>query len=89
MNTVHKFKVSYGTNRIGMPLGTQLLSADWQYGTGHVVWAAVDTDQPLGLVRIDLVMTGALMPPGQHIGSYTDTNGLVYHAFRVDENLDS
>ncbi len=91
MNVIWKFKVRPGDTpgpvEVEMPRGAEIISfgiQDGLQGDGPVVWALVDPAATMdGARRIWLVPTGwgALPPELRHVGTATDSFGVVIHAF--------
>ena len=80
MKTVWKFPILPGET-VEMPLGAEVISIGEQ-GAGCVLWALVDSDEPIRTKRSFVVAgTGHTIdkPLGRFIGTVQFRNGLVFH----------
>lgn len=77
MLTIHKFKIQA---TIPMPKHARILSVGAQYGI-MVLWAQVDTEEPMVARRIDIVATGQEYRCDEKLIGRVDIEGLVFHIF--------
>ncbi len=82
MRVIHKYTLR---PRILMELGAQILAVQWQ-GDDFVVWALVDTNQPMGRRRMLMIGTGHAFSSPQfdeaiYISTHQMPDGLVVHFF--------
>lgn len=85
MLTIHKLELCDLDNRVDMPQGAVILSAQEQRGA-ICVWYLCDPSQPPTTRRIRVSGTGWDLhsPPGRFIGTVqTDGGNLVWHIFEV------
>ena len=70
---------------VEMPSG-KILHVDYQTRAPHglCLWALVDEDAPIELVRIVITGTGHDVPDGvEHITTVQDVTGFVWHIWRA------
>lgn len=83
MNTIWKFPISLGHNKIKMPFGAEILSVDVQ-ADQPCVWALVESDNSPEPRTVNVYGTGHPMRdlPGRFIGTFMLQGGsLVFHVF--------
>jgi hypothetical protein len=88
MKTVHKYKLLTENVQVVLaPAGWSPIYVGVQFHDGVVLWATVDTDQPLVEHAVITVGTGHPMPdykPGyllKYVGTYTLNQTLWLHVF--------
>lgn len=85
--TIHKYPLKIGANKIEMPFGARILTAQYQLYQG-VLWAMVDRRQLLTTRNIVVLPTGIEFPAPEndadmmYISTYQDSM-LVFHVFEV------
>lgn len=87
MKTIYKYKLNVGPNKIDLPVGAQILTAQMQPGLGIMLWAVVQPGSViLGQERyFNVYGTGFILPEvyGKYISTVQD-RGLVWHVFEVE-----
>ena len=90
MQTVHKFRLSPGNPvTVEMPNLAHIIHVGTQ-DDGPVLWAWVDTDQPMTQREYYVFGTGHPMPSEpqlHHIGTCQTESGFVWHVFRPADGL--
>ncbi len=84
MKTIYKYEVC---TALQIPAGAQLLHVGEQDGR-LVMWARVDTLQPVALRRLEVVGTGWVDRDGgdgAYLGTIQASGGLVWHIFDQGE----
>lgn len=88
--TIWKYILTHGINKVEMPVGAEVLSAQSQLNNPRL-WALVDPDERTEHRFFEVLMTGEDVPCGmgidrRYVGTYQLYDGeLVYHVFeRID-----
>lgn len=85
MKTIWKFPLDVGDNLLEVPGNPQWLDVQVQDNV-IMVWAVVDTAQPMKGHRIDIHGTGTAQAPSREEGTYLGTvqrNVCVWHVFHM------
>ncbi len=83
----YKLNISDRTQEIEMPIGSEILCVQIQYGE-PVIWAKVNPDNETETIKIITVFIGSPMTgeEGRYIGTYQIREGsLVFHVFEEGE----
>lgn len=89
MKTIYKYALNVGTNTLYLPKDAQVLSTGVQNGRDIVIWAIVDTEDPLDIRYFDVYVTGTfrLYTPVERldfIGTIMLDSKEVVHVFEVN-----
>lgn len=85
MKTIYKYPLMLHDESIDMPVGAEILSLQAQIGR-PVIWALVDTEQPLHKRRFRTYGTGNAIhdPDGRYIDTFQTHDGvMVWHVFEI------
>ncbi len=83
MPVIYKYTLTDHECTLRLPADADLLSVDFQNGTGLVVWALVDPENPVTSRHFAIYATGEPLPdnPGHYVGTATTPAGIVWHVF--------
>lgn len=84
---IYKYELGIGgsVTEITAPI-VQFLKTDWQRGTGPVVWALIDENEPEKTYKIASIGTGWDCPVDSgYIGTIQDDFGYIWHYFIISK----